>query len=226
MYPLLNKLPHGPSTIGPQLRTILLAAGHVAAGDAASAIAAFQHLDSSQHPRAYELALLQAAPFIGIPRVLHSAAALQAADVQMGRPSDSARSYGGTTVESLVEKGAQTFEVVYGRNERRVRERLAAFHPSLDDWIMGSVYGWLLSRTADTAKDITLRERELAAVATLCVDPCASVQLASHIRGAVNVGASHEEVFAVVQQTQFVNHDAAASAEAAWHTYKRARHAL
>lgn len=226
MYPLLSKLPRGPPTLGPQLRTILLACGHVAAGDAASAIAAFQHMDNGQHSKAYELAILQAIPFIGIPRVLHSAAALQTAGVRVDRSLFSTRSHDEISVKSLFEKGENTFRSVYGRNEYRVRNRLADFHPTMDDWIISSVYGWLLSRSTDTASNITLRERELSAVAALCVDPCASVQLASHIRGAVNVGASHDEVLSVIQHTHIVREDAAAAAEAVWHTFHRARHAL
>lgn len=226
VYPLLSKLCPSPTTICSQFRTTLLAAGHVAAGDASSAVAAFDHIDRSYHPKAYELAIVQAVPFIGIPRVLHSAAALQTAGVSINSTQNTFDKLDQSTIEDLLKTGTLTFRSVYQRNEERVRKRLKEFHPVLDQWIIASVYGWLLSRTDDTAQLVTLRERELSAVAALSVDPCASVQLASHVRGAINVGATPDEVLSVIQQTHVVAPQAASSAEAVWHTFHRARHAL
>lgn len=231
MYPLLAKVPKTTSTLCEQFRTILLTAGHVAAGDATSAAAAFKYISKNLQDKAYELTILQAAPFIGIPRVLHSAASLQSTGVT-GNQSKSLQAFDyhseySSTRSELRRRGEDTFQTIYGRNANRVRRRLNEFHPALDDWIVTCTYGALLSKAAAPDMEISLRERELCAVAVLCVDPCASVQLASHLRGALKAGASVEEVRAVIGQTEVVCGQAAAqSAEAVWATYERARYAL
>lgn len=231
VYPLLTKLNQAPSTLCPQLRTILLAAGHVANGDASATVAAFQHIEKSWQSKAYDLAIVQAAPFIGIPRVLHSAAALQACGITGNECKKSIKLNGESTAATnnfniLTEKGEQAFLAIYGRNDKRVRDRLRTFDKTLENWIVTCVYGFLLSRHGKDVNDITLRERELCAVAALCVDNCANVQLASHIRGAILTGATAEEVFSVVEQTKVVCESAAPAALAVWQTYSRARYAL
>lgn len=231
VYPLLSKLNQAPKTICPQLRTILLAAGHVAKGDASATVAAFEHIDKPWQNKAYDLVIVQAAPFIGIPRVLHSAAALQACGITGNKRKETKipNSESAATpydFNILIEKGEQTFQTIYGRNDERVRNRLRAFDKTLENWIVTCVYGFLLSRHGEEAHGITLRERELCAVATLCVDDCAGVQLASHIRGAILTGATAEEVFSVVEQTEVICESAAPAALAVWQTYSRARYAL
>lgn len=232
MYPLLSKL-SAPSSLCPQLRTILLAAGHVAAGDATSTAAAFRYIEEQNLDKAYELCILQAAPLVGIPRALHSAAALQAVGIvgDRGNPIRDAnvpKSRDETSVTWLRDTGWRTFQSVYGRNSSRVRQRLADFHPSLERWIVSHVYGAVFSNeTAADGAEMSLRERELCVVAMLCGDVHAAVQLASHLRGALNAGATGQEVEAVVEQTEVVHGAAAAaSAKATWATYERARYAL
>lgn len=224
MYPLISSLPKAPSSLCPQLQTILLAAGHVAAGDAGGTVSAFRHIDKGNIAKAYELAILQAAPIVGIPRVLHSAAALQSFGV-VGSESESESSslLHTHSLRQLREKGEDTFATVYARNETRVRQRIKAFHPDLDHWIQTCVYGWILS---NDRHGISLRERELCLLAMLCVDMSAGVQIASHIRGAVNAGAKLDEVEAVIKQTEVICEPAFANAHAVWESYHRARYAL
>lgn len=216
-YPLLSRL-RAPATLTPQFRTMLLAAGHVAAGDAVSATAAFQHLESEYLAKAYELCLLQSSPLIGIPRVLHSAAAIEGAGIHVP-PLEERLAQDG--LNGLRERGESTFRAVYGRYAERVLGRLRRFHPVLQEWVVTHTYGRMLSR-----EGVTLRERELCIVACLTVDPVAGVQLASHLRGALNVGASKEEVEAVVAQTEVVKKEAAEGARAVWESLERARYAL
>lgn len=231
MYPLISSLPKGAATICNQFRTILLATGHVAAGDANSTVRAFECIEPNQRDKAYELALIQSIPFIGLPRVLHSAASLQA----VGIIGNSSGSLQGTTFQEshhpnrqqLRESGEETFSHIYGRNTTRVRKRLQNFHPALDDWIITCVYGARLSHAASPDVNVSLRERELCAVASLCVDPYAAVQLASHLRGAIKVGATKDEIYTVIEQTEIIcGERAAQSALAVWATYERARYAL
>lgn len=227
MYPLLAKLPKGPASLCTQLRTILLAAGHVAAGDAGAAAAAFQHMNPKFHAKAYELTIVQAPPFIGIPRALHSAAALQAIGIT---GKNEIKTEDGMTMDKPIEqirkRGEDVFRTVYGRNEGRVRDRLKTFHPALEDWIMTCVYGWTATRAPEQTCSVSLRERELCTVAMLAVDCNASVQLASHIRGALLTGCTKDEVEHVIRQTEVTCEAAASSALAVWETYSRARYAL
>lgn len=228
MYPLLRQLPTAPASLCNELRTIALAAGWVASGNAAAVTDCFRHIAPSRQDAAYELALLQAVPFIGIPRVLHAAAALQV-DGVVGNQSGSMRDKPAPQppLSTLHARGTATFDVVYGRNAMRVRKRLEAFHPALEQWITTWAYGAVLSAPYAPDIAVTLRERELCAVAVLAADPCASAQLASHLRGALKAGAIRAEVRAVLDHTRVIHgSDAAASADAVWDTYERARYAL
>lgn len=217
LYPLLNKLPKAPDTICAQFRTILLAAGHVARGDVHGVTSAFAHLEKSFHQKGYELAIVQAMPFVGIPRALHAAASLEVAGV-VGNADESRMA----CIAELRERGDSTFKEIYGRNALRVKRRLRQFHPFVEQWIMTCNYGAMLSRD-----DASLRERELAAVAALSVDRCAAVQLASHIRGAIKVGASYDEVRMTIEHARVLtSEDDWSTAEAVLHRYERARYAL
>lgn len=217
-YPLLSKL-CAPATLTPEFRTMLLAAGHIAAGDAVSATAAFQYLEPMHLTKAYELCLLQSAPLIGIPRVLHSAAAIEGAGIEI--PQSQQRLVERRGLDELQERGESTFRTVYGRYAGMVLGRLHKFHPELKEWIVTHAYGRVFSK-----EGVTSRERELCVVACLAVDPVAGAQLASHLRGALNVGASKEEVEAVVKQTEIVRKESAEGARAVWESLERARYAL
>lgn len=226
MYPLLSKLPKAPASLCTELRTILLAVGHVAAGDATATVAAFQHVDASWHKKGYELAILQSAPLVGIPRTLHAAAVLHDAGIRGWDDADHSGAADCAEKEEaglagLRRRGGETFAKVYGRQTTRVRMRLRGYHPRLEEWILGGVYGWTLSRDPH---GVSLRERELAAVAALSVDTCAAVQLGSHVRGALRVGAGADEVLSVVRQARVVGGEAAGdSAMRVWQAYKRTR---
>ncbi|MBX2813158.1 MAG: carboxymuconolactone decarboxylase family protein [Myxococcales bacterium] len=90
------------------------------------------------------------------------------------------------------ELGTHTFGRVYADGSDGVQEHLHHHHPDLLAWIIGHVYGRVLSRPG-----LSLATRELLAVAAL-----ASLgqdrQLASHARGAVRCGASLEELDLVI----------------------------
>jgi 4-carboxymuconolactone decarboxylase len=71
-------------------------------------------------------------------------------------------------------------------------------HPDLDDWMVATGYGRVLSRPGPSA-----RERELCIVAVLAGQDVAP-QLRSHLLGAMNVGATATECRAVLAQTEAV----------------------
>ncbi len=87
------------------------------------------------------------------------------------------------------ERGEQVCRQVYGDAYERLRRNVAALHPDLDRWMLEEGYGKVLGRPG-----LGLRERELCIVALLAGMPAAARQLHSHLRGALNVGATPEEV--------------------------------
>ena len=75
---------------------------------------------------------------------------------------------------------------------------MAGFHPDLDRWMVEIGYGRVLSRPG-----LCPRLRELCVLAVLAgqnVTP----QLFSHLRGAVNVGATADECRSILEQTSWV----------------------
>lgn len=83
---------------------------------------------------------------------------------------------------------------VYSEEFERLMTHLRGLSPELAEWMVVEGYGKVLSRPGLGAK-----ERELCAIATLLVSGWER-QLRSHIRGALNVGATVAEVEEVILQ--------------------------
>jgi len=137
--------------------------------------------------RAWREALLQAHLFCGFPRVveafgvLHGAGGLgePASDEVLGEPD-------------RPQRGARLFDAIYAERADDVRALLERGHPDFAAWIAGHAYGRVLTRPG-----LEARERELLAVACLAALG-QERQLASHVRGALRVGARRSEVFDVL----------------------------
>lgn len=210
-YHLLKKLPVAPTSLSAIQRTTILAAGHVAAGDTAAVIASFQALPTASYDNAYSLAVLQSAAFVGFPRALTAAAALQQAGIVASQSAAEAVSVANLMDPAIA--GIDAFDAVYGRAAEKVRGRISACHPLLDQWVIEWVYGRVLS-----APGPSLRERELCAVAQLAGGgPGTEPLLVSHLRGALRCGATREELRAVVEHTKWIfGDDAAERTEGVW----------
>ena len=80
-------------------------------------------------------------------------------------------------------------------NERfdRVAESVAAVDPALVDLLTENAYGYVYNRAG-----LDLVQRELLAVAILAVQGH-DRQLLYHLRGAANVGASHDDITAAIE---------------------------
>ncbi len=78
---------------------------------------------------------------------------------------------------------------------RKVAENLDSFGPNITESILGFAFADVLSRPA-----IDLRTREMLTVAALTAMGTTQSQLEFHIRAALNVGVSREEVAEIILQ--------------------------
>src|SRR6266699_6882386 len=95
--------------------------------------------------------------------------------------------------QAWADRGAAVCRAVYGRAYHKLLLNLRALHPALEDLVLVDAYGKVIGRPG-----LDLKRRELATVAAIAVLGAAQ-QLHSHLRGALNTGASAEEVEAVLE---------------------------
>ena len=86
------------------------------------------------------------------------------------------------------ERGARVCRDVYGRTYHKLLVNLRALHPALEALVVVDAYGKLIGRDG-----LDLKRRELCTLAEIAVVD-APRQLHAHLRGALNVGATAEEV--------------------------------
>jgi alkylhydroperoxidase/carboxymuconolactone decarboxylase family protein YurZ len=87
------------------------------------------------------------------------------------------------------DRGLAKLQMVAGTDRPAVLDTLAALAPDLARYLIEFVYGDVYAGQA-----LTLRRRELAAVAALSALGNAEPQLRFHIRGALNAGCTQPEV--------------------------------
>jgi 4-carboxymuconolactone decarboxylase len=145
-----------------------------------------------------EETLLQIVPYAGFPRAI---AAFTAADPALRSVSDARRTPGEIRTASdpdraVEEAGRTRFEAVYGETAGRVRDGLESLDPTLAEWTQRFAYGTVLARDG---KGLTLRERELLAVAILTALGRLEDPLLGHMRAALRLGARRADVEAAVR---------------------------
>lgn len=136
-----------------------------------------------------EEVILQSYLFAGLPRALN---AMRTWRSHTGSQPAQPATHGYVAMQELREKGEATCAVVYGSSYNQLRENIRALHPELDEWMIVEGYGKVLSRPG-----LDLKSRELCIVAA-CAATGQKRQLHSHVRGALNSGASTEEVIATL----------------------------
>ena len=95
--------------------------------------------------------------------------------------------------QAWADRGPVVCRAVYGRAYHKLLLNLRALHPALEDLVLVDAYGKVIGRPG-----LDLRRRELATVAAIAVLG-ATQQLHSHLRGALNTGASVEEIEGVLE---------------------------
>jgi 4-carboxymuconolactone decarboxylase len=145
--------------------------------------------------------VLQSYLFAGFPRALNAAREWRRSDA--AQPSAEAARHDGhvdalppgesyAAVHDWRQRGEATCETVYGESYEPLRRNIRALHGALDDWMVVEGYGKVLSRPG-----LDLPRRELCIVAA-CAAAGQDRQLHSHLRGALNAGASAADVGATL----------------------------
>jgi 4-carboxymuconolactone decarboxylase len=138
----------------------------------------------------YEV-VLQSYLFLGFPRMLIAAEVLsQSAPRAAQEITEAALSDG--DLSEWRERGTQLCRRVYGDAFEPLRDRVAPIAPEIFDWMIFEGYGKVLSRPG-----LDIIDRELSIVAFLMVEN-RPIQLHSHMRGALNVGATEVQLRLVV----------------------------
>ena len=170
------------------LRALLAMCAAVGARNRAALAITIDQAAAAADPADAEEALLQSYLFVGYP------VALQALAMWRERTGKE------TSAQTLKDdprtwrkRGEAVCEKVYAGQYSRLRENIAKLHPDMERWMLEEGYGKVLSRP-----NLDLKVRELCIVAVL-VGLDAPQQLYSHLRGALNVGATQEEVDTTVE---------------------------
>jgi XTP/dITP diphosphohydrolase len=147
-----------------------------------------QAVRSTNHARAVYEAFLQSYLFLGFPSALESLHALAdhcaKHDIRITNDVE-ATAYDPAL---FMARGQELCAVVYGSVYDRLIDKLSSVSPDLAAWMILEGYGKTLSRPG-----LSLRERELCVVIQLAATMRKN-QLYSHVRGAYNVGAHHEDL--------------------------------
>jgi 4-carboxymuconolactone decarboxylase len=163
-------------------RTLVALSAAIGSGERSAVEAALDRAREAAAPEAIEEALLQSYLFVGFPGALNAMAAWRD---RSGRRAGKAT---GGSREEWRARGEAVCARVYGTQYERLRERVAQLHPDLEAWMLEEGYGKVLARPG-----LELTVRELCIVALLVAQD-APAQLHAHLRGALNVGASVEDV--------------------------------
>ncbi len=90
--------------------------------------------------------------------------------------------------DDWLDRGQDTFQLVYGVMSDRVREYIGGNSPELASWMIAEGYGKVLARGG-----LDMQTREIGTVSVLVMKN-RSRQLYSHLRGAIRVGVPIDEL--------------------------------
>ena len=135
--------------------------------------------------------VLQSVLMVGWPKALMAMGVWRSISGRPPPEDDIDRGYG--RHDAWTARGEETCRAVYGTNYEKLRANVCRLHPALDAWMLTEGYGRTLSRPG-----LDLVRRELCTVAQTAVLDTPH-QLHSHLRGALNVGATDGQIEAVLQ---------------------------
>jgi 4-carboxymuconolactone decarboxylase len=178
-------------SLDPHTRALVRFAAAIAQGYEPELRERVGSLRSTQVPAAWvEELLLQSVLMLGYPRALVAFTVWRKLGGLPAPETDPDQDY--ARAAEWTRRGAELCEVVYGENYRKLREGVQALHPAIDSWMITEGYGRTLARPG-----LDLRRRELCTVAQTAVLE-APRQLHSHLRGALNAGATFGQIEAAL----------------------------
>ncbi len=178
-------------SLDPQTRDLVRFAAAIAQGYEPELRDRVGPLKSSQVPVAWvEELILQSVLMCGYPRALVAFGVWRRFSGVPAPEGDPEAEY--RDVEAWTRRGEETCAIVYGDNYRKLRDSVRALHPALDTWMITEGYGRTLARPG-----LDLLRRELCTVAQTAVLEVPR-QLHSHLRGALNAGASFGQIEGVL----------------------------
>lgn len=192
-------------------RALIRVSAALASGDKVALTDAFSQARGVAEDLGVEEVLLQSYLFLGFPASLNGMAAWRR--FTRRGPAEPA-----TLDYPLWEaRGHAVCGAVYSGQHEQLRENVRVLHPDLEQWMVVEGYGKVLGRPG-----LSLVMRELCIAATLAVTG-ASKQLHSHLRGALNVGASPSDVDAALTQAdRFLDDERRRAAAALWEKVQKA----
>ncbi|MFL5383441.1 MAG: carboxymuconolactone decarboxylase family protein [Longimicrobiaceae bacterium] len=194
-----------PEAGGAGRLALLRVAAALGTRDAAAVRDALEAARGAADATAVEEVILQSHLFVGFPDALNALGAWREVG---GLPAPPAS---GEDPAGWEARGEAVCEAVYGANYRKLRENVRALHPDFEGWMVAGGYGRVIGRPG-----LELATRELCIAALLAVWNVPR-QLHSHLRGALNAGASVREVDEAVEMAcSFVEEEAAGRVRALW----------
>lgn len=186
-------------------RALLSVAAALGTRDDARIRAALEGAHDRVNATAVEEVILQSHLFVGFPDALNALGAWRQVS---GLPAPGGL---GEDPAGWERRGEAVCETVYGPNYAKLRDNVRALHPDFEGWMVAGGYGRVIGRPG-----LCLRTRELCIAALLAVWNVPR-QLHSHLRGALNAGASVAEVDEAVEVAcGMVEHAAEERIRALW----------
>ena len=186
-------------------RALLRLAASLGTRDEAAIRAAMETARDEADGSAVDEVLLQSHLFIGFPDALNALGLWREVSGTPAPPS------AGEDPATWEPRGRRVCAAVYGANYDKLRVNVARLHPDVDGWMATGGYGRVIGRPG-----LDLATRELCIAALLAVWNVPR-QLHSHLRGALNTGASVAEVDAAVEiACGYLPPDRAAEVRALW----------
>jgi 4-carboxymuconolactone decarboxylase len=186
MTPAVAASPIVPSLDEPTTLLVRLS-GAIAGGSEADVRANATACTQEVDPVWVEEVILQSYLFAGLPRTLNAMREWRRLSGRVAPVQDEGAEAEGRVAEWRA-RGEETCAAVYAEMYDRLRVNIAALHPALDAWMVVEGYGKVLGRP-----QLDLMRRELCIVA-MCAVAKQDRQLQSHLHGALNVGATPDQV--------------------------------
>jgi 4-carboxymuconolactone decarboxylase len=186
-------------------RALLRLAASLGTRDAIRIRTAMEDARAESDASAVEETILQSHLFVGFPDALNALGTWREVSGLPAPPSLGEDPLGWEA------RGERVCATVYGANYAKLRENVRGLHPDVDGWMVAGGYGRVIGRPR-----LDLATRELCIAALLAVWNVPR-QLHSHLRGALNAGASVAQVDEAVEVAcGYVSPDAAERVRALW----------